>query len=112
MPWFLASARAVARCRSALNQLRKEKSAPKQFKSFTKLDNGLGLGEPTAIGSDLSGVSEAIRSMVAACFVVLRNLVMGYEDRTPGNRLEAIGPSSSHLLSAGPRHATCSEHRR
>jgi len=34
---------------------------------------------------DLSGVSEAIRSMVAACFVVLRILVMGYEDRTPGN---------------------------
>jgi len=38
---------------------------------------------------DLSGVSEAIRSMVAACFVVLRNLVMGYEDRTPGNRIRA-----------------------
>ena len=27
--------------------------------------------------------------MVAACFVVLRNLVMGYEDRTPGNRIWA-----------------------
>jgi len=30
-------------CRSALNQLRKERSASQRFIRFTKLDNGLGL---------------------------------------------------------------------